>query len=64
MQRAAVARIPNIAIIIKIIVLEIDVSGSRIERRIMPYPPSFRRVPARTIDPAIGASTWAFGSHR
>lgn len=32
--------------------------------RIIPYPPSFRRIAARTIDPAIGASTWAFGSHK
>jgi hypothetical protein len=30
----------------------------------MPYPPSFRRIAARIIDPAIGASTWAFGNHR
>lgn len=30
----------------------------------MPYPPSFSRIPARIIDPATGASTWAFGSHR
>jgi len=29
-----------------------------------PYPPSFSRIAARTIDPAIGASTWAFGSHK
>lgn len=41
------------------------VTGSRImEIRIMPYPPSFSRIAARIIDPAIGASTWAFGSHR
>lgn len=41
------------------------VTGSRIiEIRIMPYPPNFRRIAARTMDPAIGASTWAFGSHR
>lgn len=41
------------------------VRGSRmIEIRIIPYPPSFRRMAARTIEPAIGASTWAFGSHR
>lgn len=33
-------------------------------KRIIPYPPSFRRIAASTIDPAIGASTWAFGSHR
>lgn len=41
------------------------VTGSRImEMRIIPYPPSFNRIAARIIDPAIGASTWAFGSHR
>lgn len=32
--------------------------------RIIPYPPSLRSTAARTMDPAIGASTWAFGSHR
>lgn len=32
--------------------------------RIMPYPPSLRRTAARIMDPAIGASTWAFGSQR
>lgn len=32
--------------------------------RIMPYPPSFSSTAARIIEPAIGASTWAFGSHR
>lgn len=30
----------------------------------MPYPPSFRSRAASNIDPAIGASTWALGSHR
>lgn len=41
------------------------VSGfSRMEIRIMPYPPSFSNTAASTIEPAIGASTWAFGSHR
>lgn len=30
----------------------------------MPYPPSFSRTAARIMDPAIGASTWALGSHR
>lgn len=29
-----------------------------------PYPPSFRRMAARIIEPAIGASTWALGSHK
>lgn len=32
--------------------------------RIIPYPPSFSKTAARTIEPAIGASTWAFGSQR
>lgn len=41
------------------------VTGSRImETRIMPYPPGFSRIAARIMDPAMGASTWAFGSHR
>lgn len=29
-----------------------------------PYLPSFRRIAARIIEPAMGASTWALGSHR
>lgn len=29
-----------------------------------PYPPSFRRIPARIIEPANGASTWALGNHK
>lgn len=32
--------------------------------RINPYPPNFSRIAASTIEPAIGASTCAFGSHR
>lgn len=32
--------------------------------RIMPYPPSFNRRAASSMDPAIGASTWALGSHK
>lgn len=31
--------------------------------RIIPYPPSFSRTPARIIEPPTGASTWALGSH-
>lgn len=42
-----------------------SVSGFRsIVIRSIPYPPSFNRIAARTIDPAMGASTWAFGSQR
>lgn len=32
--------------------------------RASPYPPSFRRIAAKIIEPATGASTWAFGSHK
>lgn len=32
--------------------------------RYTPYPPSFSRIAAKIILPAIGASTCAFGSHR
>lgn len=42
-----------------------SVTGFRMRvRRIMPYPPSFSRIAAKTMEPAMGASTWAFGSHR
>lgn len=33
-------------------------------RRIIPKVPSLRRIPARIIDPATGASTCALGSHK
>jgi len=33
-------------------------------KRIIPNVPSLRRIPARIIDPATGASTCALGSHR
>lgn len=51
----------------------IDISGDRSlifiignDRiiRANPYPPSFRRTAASTIEPATGASTCAFGSQR
>lgn len=34
------------------------------DSRSIPYPPNFRRIPARIIDPATGASTCALGSHK
>lgn len=40
------------------------VLGSRItEIRIIPQPPSFSKIAAKTIDPTTGASTCALGSH-
>lgn len=42
-----------------------SVSGFRnVVIRSMPYPPNFSRIAARTMEPAIGASTWALGSQR
>lgn len=38
--------------------------GSMDLARKRPYPPSFRRIAARIMDPATGASTWALGSHK
>src|SRR6516225_739253 len=44
-------------------VKKLDASGNiGNEKRIKPYPPSFKRMPARMTEPAVGASTWASGS--
>lgn len=42
----------------------LDSGSSIIIIRIIPYPPSFSKTAASTIDPATGASTCAFGNHR
>ena len=31
--------------------------------RIIPYPPSLSKIPAKIIEPPTGASTWALGNH-
>lgn len=36
----------------------------KLETRRIPNPPNFKRMAARIIEPATGASTWAFGSHK
>lgn len=36
---------------------------SRALTRIIPYPPSLSKTPAKIIDPPTGASTWALGNH-
>lgn len=41
-----------------------DRLGNIMDIRIKPYPPNFRRIAARIIEPAIGASTCALGSHK
>lgn len=40
------------------------VKGKLKEIRNSPYLPNFNKIPARIIDPATGASTWALGSHK
>lgn len=55
---------PTIAKAEKKFLRRAHLSGNKIIIRIRPYPPSFRSTAARIIEPATGASTWAFGSHR
>lgn len=40
------------------------IGGNRNLIRRRPYLPNLSRIPAKAIDPATGASTWALGSHR
>ena len=54
---------PIIAIEIIVSDLHESCCGISLFMRIIPYPPSFSKMAASTIDPATGASTWAFGSH-
>lgn len=64
MQISLVAIAPVMEILIKMDEDKDIVVWNSINIRAIPYPPSFNRIAAKTIDPAIGASTWAFGSHR
>jgi len=55
---------PQIAILLhRGLILNIRWGNIKVIRKI-PYPPSFSSNPARIIDPAIGASTWALGNQR
>lgn len=64
MQVKAVIILPTIEIAIIWFVIEaLIVRRIELMRR-RPYLPNFRSTPARIIDPATGASTWALGSHR
>lgn len=38
--------------------------SSNVDTRKRPYLPNFKSRPAKNIEPARGASTWAFGSQR
>ena len=63
-QISLVAKAPQMQIIMMGVV-DVLVGYEKISlKRTSPYPPSFRRIAAKIIDPAMGASTCAFGSHR
>lgn len=64
MQIKLVTDAPVIATLVSIEVLMWHEWGKMVNIRASPYPPNFRRIAASTIDPAIGASTWALGNHR
>lgn len=55
---------PHREILVRREAAESDGGGKFIFVRRRPYPPSLRRMAARIIEPATGASTWAFGSQR
>lgn len=64
MQISLVAIAPTIEILISTAEDTLTMLWYRDDIRANPYPPSFSRMAANTIDPAIGASTCAFGNHR
>ena len=47
-----------------IITLEIGENEVKTATPIKPIPPNFNKIEARIIDPIIGVSTWASGSHK
>lgn len=55
---------PYRAILIRIEDLLIFILGKMDNIRANPYPPNFSKIAAKTIEPAIGASTCALGSHK
>lgn len=63
-QIREVMRAPHRAILLMVARVGVEGRGSVADMRMRPYPPSFSRIAARIMEPAIGASTWALGSHR
>jgi len=63
-QIIPVINAPHIAIEINGGAKPFPKEGNEEERRSSPYPPNLSKIAAKTIDPATGASTWAFGSHK
>jgi len=59
-----VATAPVMEILIKRDEDSVTVVWNSVNMRAIPYPPSFSKIAAKTIDPAIGASTCALGSHK
>jgi hypothetical protein len=48
----------------KINFLKIFLTSKKNHIRNKPKPPSFRRTPAKIIEPMTGDSTWALGNHK
>jgi len=59
-----VATAPVIEMLIRSLAEELTMFWNSIDMRAKPYPPNLSKMAASTIDPAIGASTCALGSHR
>ena len=57
MQISPVNEAPSIEILRRGLEVKFMRFGARFERRRSPYPPSFKRILARIMDPAVGAST-------
>lgn len=64
MQINAVKTAPQIEIVARMLDRSEVLKTRTVPKRIKPYPPNFRRIPAKSIEPTTGASTWAFGNHR
>lgn len=64
MQMSLVATAPVIEMLIRSLAEELTMFWNSIDMRAKPYPPNLSKMAASTIDPAIGASTCALGSHR
>jgi len=64
MQINLVAIAPVIEILINIDEDNDTICWNMVDIRASPYPPSFSKIAASTIDPAIGASTCALGNHK
>lgn len=55
---------PNIEIVMRVVENGVIIYWNMEVSRMRPYPPNLRRILASSMEPAVGASTCAFGNHR